>query len=234
VQPLRARGLAVLVTGHLTVSGGSRSDSERDIHVGNLGAVDAGIFGPEFDAVALGHLHRPQSAGDGRIRYSGSPVALSFSEWQDKKQVRILTFSDGALTGSRGVEVPCARPLLRVQTTVETLEADLEAAAVPAAPLPAWFDVTVAATGETAAALAERIQTVLARRHAESVAIRRSEPSAPSPCAAPAAATIHDLTPAEVFDSVLTGAAIPEGEQPALRLVFQQLLERHREDPGGG
>ena len=130
VQPLKAKGLAVLVTGHLTVSGGSRSDSERDIHVGNLGAVDAGIFGPEFDAVALGHLHRPQSAGDGRIRYSGSPVALSFSEWQDKKQVRVLTFAGGVLTGSRGVGVPCTRPLVRVETTVETT-AETTAATTP-------------------------------------------------------------------------------------------------------
>ncbi len=45
--------------GHLTVIGSSHSDSERDIHVGNLGAVGAEIFSG-FNYTALGHLHRPQ------------------------------------------------------------------------------------------------------------------------------------------------------------------------------
>ncbi|HEX2747720.1 MAG TPA: exonuclease subunit SbcD, partial [Verrucomicrobiales bacterium] len=85
-----SHGCAVLATGHLTVSGSSHSESERDIHVGNLGAVNETVFGSTFDYLALGHLHRPQHTGGGRVRYSGSPIALSFSEWQDAKEVRVL------------------------------------------------------------------------------------------------------------------------------------------------
>ncbi len=72
--------LPALAMGHLYAIGADPSDSERDIHVGNAAAVDASIFSG-FDYVALGHIHRPQIIGKNEmVRYSGSPIALSFSE----------------------------------------------------------------------------------------------------------------------------------------------------------
>jgi DNA repair protein SbcD/Mre11 len=76
----------IIATGHLTVAGASSSESERDIHIGGLGDVDSTVFPDTFAYVALGHLHRPQAPDKaGRVRYSGSPIALSFSEVDDKK-----------------------------------------------------------------------------------------------------------------------------------------------------
>lgn len=93
-QCWKDRGVPVLVTGHLTVAGASTSDSEREIHIGGLGAVSSGCFPASFDYVALGHLHRPQKAGAEHIRYSGSPLPLSFSEAKDVKEMRLLDFAD--------------------------------------------------------------------------------------------------------------------------------------------
>jgi len=92
----------VIATGHLTVAGAAASDSEREIHIGGLGAVGAAIFPAEFAYTALGHLHRPQACGaDGRVRYSGSPIALGFGEAGDAKEVRILDASpDGIATSA--------------------------------------------------------------------------------------------------------------------------------------
>ncbi len=222
----KSEGCAVLVTGHLTVTGGSVSDSERDIHVGNLGAVGADIFGATFDYIALGHLHRPQPAGE-RGCYSGSPIALSFSEWRDVKEVRVLTFENGALTGSRGLAIPCTRPLLRVTTTAATLEADLASLAIPAAESSAWLEITVAPSAETAAQLGERVRIALEDRNTEAIALRRS--SADTVAAEVAAATLHEVEPPEVFEAVLQEAAIPEPERESLRLIFSQLLELHQE-----
>ena len=89
----RERGVPVLATGHLTVVGSTNSESEREIHIGGLGAVGTECFPAAFDYVALGHLHRPQAAG-GRdhVRYAGSPLALSFSEADDVKEVRPARF----------------------------------------------------------------------------------------------------------------------------------------------
>ncbi len=82
----------VIATGHLTVLGASTSDSERDIHIGGLGAVTSGSFPEVFSYVALGHLHRPQATdASGRVRYSGSPIALSFSEVADEKRCGFST-----------------------------------------------------------------------------------------------------------------------------------------------
>ncbi|MEG2807231.1 MAG: exonuclease SbcCD subunit D C-terminal domain-containing protein, partial [Acinetobacter sp.] len=40
-----------------------------------------------IDYVALGHLHKPQKVGQPHIRYSGSPIPLSFSEINYKHQI---------------------------------------------------------------------------------------------------------------------------------------------------
>ncbi len=234
LRPLKARGLATLATGHLTVAGADKSESERDIHAGNLGAVRAEALGTALDYIALGHLHRPQRAGGEHVRYSGSPIPLSFSEWRDIKSIRVLTFDSGALVASRGLSVPCTRPLLRVSLTAETLEAELAALTLPDSPLPAWLEITLTATSEPAALLAERIHRALAGRNAEALAIRRggAERAEASPCAD----TIHDLLPAALFDEVLKTGTIPDSECEPLRLTFQQLLEHHQEvsSPGRG
>jgi exonuclease SbcD len=64
------------------MAGGSVSeDSERSLIIGNAEALPASLFGPSITYVALGHLHKPQRVnGEERIRYSGSPIPLSFSE----------------------------------------------------------------------------------------------------------------------------------------------------------
>lgn len=68
-----------------------RSESEIN-PVGGLDAVDAGLLS-KFDYVALGHLHGSQGVG-GNVRYSGSPVKYSFSEWKQKKSVTIVEIKE--------------------------------------------------------------------------------------------------------------------------------------------
>lgn len=63
---------------HAFIRDGLTSDSERPMSVGGAQEVDPGIF-EGFDYVALGHLHRPQEITS-NVRYSGSPIPLSFSE----------------------------------------------------------------------------------------------------------------------------------------------------------
>ena len=78
----------ILAMGHLYAAGAELSDSERDIQVGNQSAINVEDFTDVFDYIALGHIHRPQFvAGQKHIRYSGSPIALSFSEKMDQKLV---------------------------------------------------------------------------------------------------------------------------------------------------
>jgi exonuclease SbcD len=134
----------IIATGHLTVAGASSSESERDIHIGGLGAVEASVFPDEFDYVALGHLHRPQAPDKaGRVRYAGSPIALSFSEVDDKKEVRILDVTKGGVAQS-SVPIPVFRKLIQLKTSLATLERDLAAQAkVKPGTLTTWVEVVL-------------------------------------------------------------------------------------------
>ena len=86
----------VLVT-HQFVTGAAPSDSE-ELSVGGADHVDAGVF-RDFDYVALGHLHRPQSCGSEKLRYCGTPLKYSFSEAKDEKSVTIAELREkGSLT----------------------------------------------------------------------------------------------------------------------------------------
>lgn len=66
------------------------------LSVHNVGMVEKIGYGSlaEFDYVALGHIHSPQSVGLKHIRYSGSPLKYSLSEVNNNKSVPIITFKD--------------------------------------------------------------------------------------------------------------------------------------------
>jgi exonuclease SbcD len=112
--------------GHLFAIGGSTSDSEQSIYVGNLGDIGAGDFPDTFDYIALGHLHRPQKVGkQNHIRYSGTPYILSFSEVGHEKNVLVLESKGGKIAAIDEVEVPAFRAIFRVGGTLEKCLAEL-------------------------------------------------------------------------------------------------------------
>ncbi|MFC4497146.1 exonuclease SbcCD subunit D [Streptomyces ovatisporus] len=108
-----------VVLAHAFVHGGESSDSERDITVGGVSAVPASVF-EGVDYAALGHLHGCQTI-NGRVRYSGSPLAYSFSESTHRKSVWLVDLdAEGAVAAQR-LDCPVPRPLARVRGTLEQL-----------------------------------------------------------------------------------------------------------------
>ena len=206
-----AQGRPVIAMGHLTVLGTTTSDSERDIHIGNLGSVGADIF-DGFDYTALGHLHRPQRvAGIETIRYSGSPIPLSFSESADAKSVVIIDTADKKVNM---LPIPVTRQLIRVKAARATLADDL--AKVPAG---AWAEVTVKLDAPEPD-LDRQVREAAASRF-EVLKVLADLPiseTAPWQSKAP---TLHDLQPRDVFRELLTEKQI-EGEE--LNAVFDELL----------
>jgi len=91
-------GRRSLAVSHAYVAGASISESERKLTIGGTGTVDAALFEP-FSYTALGHLHRPQKvAGSDTIRYSGTPLAYSFSEDHPKSITVVEMAPDGSCT----------------------------------------------------------------------------------------------------------------------------------------
>ncbi len=111
----RYTGMPVIAMGHLYAQGSITSESEREIQIGNLAAFGEADFSETFDYVALGHIHRPQRVGGKEhIRYSGSPIALSFSEKDDLKIVIELEISSGKIQKIEEIAVPKFRILKKM------------------------------------------------------------------------------------------------------------------------
>ena len=118
----RPPGTRSVVLAHAFVTGGQGSDSERDITVGGVAAVPAGVF-DGVDYVALGHLHGSQTLTD-RMRYAGSPLAYSFSEAAHRKSMWLVDLAaDGAVRAER-VDCPVPRPLAQIRGRLDDLLTD--------------------------------------------------------------------------------------------------------------
>jgi exonuclease SbcD len=85
----------ILVSHQLYVKVGvaaSRSESELS-PVGGLDGIDVGAI-EGFDYAALGHLHKAQEVGREHLRYAGSPIKYSFSEWSHIKSVTLVDIKE--------------------------------------------------------------------------------------------------------------------------------------------
>jgi exonuclease SbcD len=219
----------IVATGHLTVAGSSSSDSERDIHVGGLGAVDSTVFPDAFAYVALGHLHRPQSTDKaGRVRYSGSPITLSFSEVHDKKEVRLLDVNGHGVTQS-SVPIPVFRQLIQLKTSLATLESDLAAQAkVHSGELTTWVEVVL--SGHTGLNDANsQVRTLAHGQPFEVLKVMLADTPRLNGAGVGQEVDAHLEgmldNPHEVFDHLLKQHAdIPEDEKASLRLAFRKIV----------
>src|SRR5471032_671629 len=151
--------LPIIATGHLTTVGASASESVREIYVGSLEAFPTSAF-PAADYIALGHIHRPQKVGGlEHIRYSGSPIPLSFDEARQQKEMLLVDVSLNGLERVTVLDVPCFQPLLSVKGSLKELEAAVSVAASQASEGEiVWLEIVVSAD-DYLSDLQSRIQT---------------------------------------------------------------------------
>lgn len=165
------RGIArTVVAAHAFVTGGLSSASERDIRVGGIGDVPASVFAG-LSYVALGHLHGQQTIATGiggatggsggsvprigTVRYSGSPLAFSFSEWRQAKSVTLVEIDAAGLVTTTKLATPVPRRLREVHGTLEDLLARAETDLAGLAD--AWVRVVLTDTARPAAPM-ERLR----------------------------------------------------------------------------
>ena len=111
-----------LAVAHAFVVGGhdvAVSDSERQLTVGGTAEVGVEVFAP-FSYTALGHLHTPQQVGAPHVRYSGTPLAYSFSETV-AKQVVVVDLAAHGTVGVTEIPVPVGRGVVTVRGTMAEL-----------------------------------------------------------------------------------------------------------------
>ncbi len=100
-----------LAMAHLFLKGGAESESERPLTVGTLEGVSPKLLDP-FAYTALGHLHRPQAWLDGRIRYSGSLMRMSFDEADHEKSFTVVDIDGNGLVSTESVTLTPKRQVV--------------------------------------------------------------------------------------------------------------------------
>ncbi|TCO58545.1 exonuclease SbcCD subunit D [Actinocrispum wychmicini] len=115
-------GARSVVLAHAFVTGGEPCDSERPIAVGGVEQVPGSTF-DDVDYVALGHLHGAQQLAD-HLRYSGSPLAYSFSEARQHKSVWIVDLDAAGLSTVERRMLPVPRPLAKITGRLDDLLVD--------------------------------------------------------------------------------------------------------------
>ena len=112
----RETGQAIIAMGHCHMLGSQVSeDSERKLVMGGIESLSSAIFAPEISYVALGHLHLAQKVGgDDRVRYSGTPLPMSFSEEHYQHSIRVIELDHDAIKSATSILIPRTVPLYRI------------------------------------------------------------------------------------------------------------------------
>ncbi|MGK8438127.1 exonuclease subunit SbcD [Ectopseudomonas hydrolytica] len=217
--------LPIIATGHLTTVGASASESVREIYVGSLEAFPTSAF-PPADYIALGHIHRPQKVGGlEHIRYSGSPIALSFDEARQQKEVLLLTFGDGSLQSIIPLPVPVFQPMASLRGSLKELAGAIAEQAAQGTPeRPVWLEVQVS-SDDYLSDLQSRINALCEGLPVEVLRIRRERGTASASLASEARETLDELSVEDVFSRRLQQETLDEDDSRRLQDLYRQVLE---------
>ncbi len=226
-------GIPAIAMGHFFVKGGTLSESEREIQVGNLAAIESDRLPSLFSHYALGHLHNPQSPESGsRIHYSGSPVKLSFSERDNTNRVLIYTLEKGEITVT-SVPVPPARNLIKLTGTVSNIKEELNRLKPGNRLLTTLIELDATEENEDPAKRSA-LETLVSEFSMETMEIMKSRIRFLNKTSGTAeiynaGTSIEELEPSEVFERRMENDNLDEDTVLMLKEAFAELLEEVRQ-----
>ncbi len=232
------QAIPIIATGHLTTVGASTSDSVRDIYIGTLDAFPASAF-PPADYIALGHIHKPQKvAKSEHIRYSGSPLALSFDEAKTTKSVLLVDFKAGKFLQAEPLDVPKFQAMEVIKGDLKEIKKQLNA-------LPdllgievdvdredenqqrIWVEILVSSQ-DYLNDLQTRIQTMLNGLPIDVLRLRRERKKQPAMSQGKKKETLAELSVMDVFERRLSEnnweSKADKETRERIRSSFQKLL----------
>jgi exonuclease SbcD len=223
--------LPIVAMGHLFTAGGqtAEGDGVRELYVGSLAHVTAGIFPAAIDYLALGHLHVPQKvAGSEVMRYSGSPLPMGFGEAKQAKSVCVVEFADaGREAVVRLVDVPVFQKLERVQGSWDEISARLVELAVVEPR--AWLEV-IYDGDQVIADLQERLNAAVINTEIEILRVKNKRIFDQVLNQIHDEETLDDLEVEDVFQRCLSLHQVAEEQRPELLRAYQETLASLYED----
>lgn len=120
VEKQNDKDLPVIMTAHTTVRGCDFTghDNATDYTVGGIDSYDLKDMGTGYDYLALGHIHHGQfvHGGHHRVRYSGTPIPVSFDENYNHSVSIVEINRHGEEPVVREIEIRTHRPLVTLPT----------------------------------------------------------------------------------------------------------------------
>jgi exonuclease SbcD len=215
----RPAGTRSVVLAHAFVAGCAPSDSERDISVGGVSMVSADVF-DGVDYAALGHLHGPGVVTD-RVRYSGSPLAYSFSEARQRKGTWLVDLAADGQVSAEFVDAPVPRPMAVLRGRLDDLLADPALEPHEGS----WLQVTLTDPLRPTQSMAR-----LRRRFPHTLSLH-FDPEGASPATSPAARTSGRSDHEVVLDFVGDLRGVPASDAEAA--LLREAVEACCLDPEG-
>ncbi len=224
-QKREALGVSVPIVamGHLFTAGGQTAEGEglRELYVGSLAHVTAGIFPESIDYLALGHLHVPQMVGGSEMmRYSGSPLPMGFGEAKQQKSVCLVEFVGDDLSVSLA-NVPVFQCLERVKGDWDAISARI--VELCATQSTAWLEVVYEGE-EVIGDLQERLNAAVADTEMEILRVKNKRIIDRVLNQIHDEETLDDLSVNDVFERCLSLHEVPEEQRPDLLRAYQETL----------
>ena len=221
--------IPIVGTGHLFTAGGQTVDGDgvRELYVGSLAHVTAGIFPACFNYLALGHLHVPQKVnGSETIRYSGSPLPMGFGEAKQQKSVCQVEFHSTAASVQL-IDVPIFQKLERVKGDWEGISNRI--IELSATESQGWLEVIYDGT-EVIGDLRERLEAAISGTQMEILRIKNNRIIERVLGQSHEEETLDDLNVNDVFERCLAVHDVPEEQRPELLRAYQETVSSLYED----
>jgi exonuclease SbcD len=225
--------IPIVGMGHLFTAGGQTIDGDgvRELYVGSLAHVTAGIFPKCFDYLALGHLHVPQKVnGSETIRYSGSPLPMGFGEAKQQKSVCQVEFHS-TVASVQLIDVPVFQKLERVKGDWDGISNRILELSATDDPNQsgAWLEV-IYEGDEVIGDLRERLEAAISGTQMEILRIKNNNIIDRVLGQIHEEETLDDLNVNDVFERCLAAHNVPEDQRPELRQTYQETLSSLYED----
>jgi len=221
--------IPIVGMGHLFTAGGQTVDGDgvRELYVGSLAHVTAGIFPACFDYLALGHLHVPQKVnGAETIRYSGSPLPMGFGEAKQQKSICQAEFHGTSVSVQR-IDVPVFQRLERVKGDWDGISSRiLELSATGSQ---GWLEV-IYEGDEVIGDLRERLDAAISGTQMEILRIKNKRIIDRVLGQIQEEETLDDLNVNDVFERCLAVHDVPEEQRPELLRTYQETVSSLYED----
>ena len=221
--------IPIVAMGHLFTAGGQTVDGDgvRELYVGSLVHVTAGLFPASFDYLALGHLHVPQKVNSTEtIRYSGSPLPMGFGEARQQKSVCQVEFNNSAASVQL-IDVPVFQKLERVKGDWDGISSRILELSVSGSQ--GWLEV-IYEDDKVIGDLRDRLESAISGTQMEILRIKNNRIIDRVLGQIHEEETLDDLNVNDVFERCLVVHEVPEDQRPELLRAYQETLSSLYED----